>query len=343
MSKKYLFILFILLLNTSLLKNIKESSKEIKSNNNNINNSSSLRDNNNYHINISESRIPIGKILLYLIILLLIFIIYTTIRNTKIFNKTIKEGFSCVKNNFGVEEIDIGPFKKVQINKILPFYSEVYYIKELGVLPIVTVNIGIVQQITFNINPFEKDLPQLTIELIYFLGKRIFLVEIYDLMLDKKNNRYKDFLAKIKEINEKYTELEIIKEEKKVWYEPYICGKIKKKGKAENDNIIKNIFRELLETYIEYSKSLPLLNDNYKEKKYFLIKGLSDQFVEKGGIAVNNFIKSMGKEKTREYLGKVIFGYLIFQDLNLKLYKTLYAKNEAKFLEENENLIKSQK
>ena len=341
MSKKFLFILFILLLNASHLNNIQKLSKEIKSNNNNLNNSSSLKDHNNYHINISESRIPTGRILLYLIILLLIFIIYTTIRNTIIFNKTIKEGFSYVKNNFGVEEIDIGPLKKVQINKILPFYAKVYYIKELGVLPIVTVNIGIMQQITFNINPFEKDLPQLTIELIYFLGKRIIFVEIYDLMLDKKSNKYKDFLAKINEIKEKYNELEIIKNEKKVWYEPHICGIIRKKGKAENDNSIINIFKESLETYIEFSKSLPLLNDNEKEKKYFLIKGFSDQFVEKGGIAVNNFLNSIGKEKTREYLGKVIFGYLIFKDLNLKLYKKHYAENEAKSLEENENLIKS--
>ena len=88
------------------------------------------------------------------------------------------------------------------------------------------------------------------------------------------------------------------------------------------------IFKEILEAYIKYYKSLPLLNDNDKEKKYFLIKGLSDQFVEKGGVAVNYFLNSIGKEKTREYLGKVIFGYLIFKNQNLKLYKNVYAKNE---------------
>ena len=188
-------------------------------------------------------------------------------------------------------------------------------------------NIGIMQQITFNINPFEKDLPQLTIELIYFLGKRIIYIEIYDVMLDKKNIKYKEFLAKIKEMNEKYSELEIVKE-KKVWYEPYICGTLKKKGNVEHENIIMKIFKEILEAYIKYYKSLPLLNDNDKEKKYFLIKGLSDQFVEKGGVAVNYFLNSIGKEKTREYLGKVIFGYLIFKNQNLKLYKNVYAKNE---------------
>ena len=256
-------------------------------------------------------------------------------------NKTIKEGFSCAKNKFEIEEIEIGPLKKVYINKILPFCSRVYYIKELGTLPIVTMNIGIMQQITFNINPFEKDLPQLTIELIYFLGKIIFIVEIYDLMLDKKNIKHKDFVEKINKINEKSSELEIIKEEKKVWYEPYICRIIKKKGKVENDDTIRKTIKEILEIYIEYSKSLPLLNDDEKEKKYFLIKGFSDQFVEKGGVAVNNFLQSIGKEKTREYLGKVIFGYLIF--LNLKQYKNIYAKNEGKFLEENENLIQTQK
>ena len=236
MSKKIFFILFLLLLNKSLLNNIHELSKEINSNNNNQKNK-----NKNYHIKISESRIPICKILLYLLILLIIFIIYTIIRNTIIFRKAIKEGFSCVKNNFGIEEIDIGLLKKIRIYKIVPFYSKVYYIKELGVFPIVTVNIGIMQQITFNINPFEKDLPQLTVELIYFFGKRIFIVEIYDLMLDKKSIKYLDFLNKL---NEKYSELEIIKDEKNVLYEAKIS--LKKKGKVENDNTIINIFKEIL-------------------------------------------------------------------------------------------------
>ena len=39
-------------------------------------------------------------------------------------------------------------------------------------------------------------------------------------MLDKKNIKYKDFLAKIKEINEKYTDLEIIKDDKKYGMSP---------------------------------------------------------------------------------------------------------------------------
>ena len=41
-----------------------------------------------------------------------------------------------------------------------------------------------------------------------------------------------------------------------------------------------------------------------------LLKDLDDLLVEKGGIAINNFKKSIGDEKTKEFLGKVLYGYL---------------------------------
>jgi hypothetical protein len=32
--------------------------------------------------------------------------------------------------------------------------------------------------------------------------------------------------------------------------------------------------------------------------------------VEKGGVAINNFKKTLGDKKTKEFLGNVLYGYL---------------------------------
>ena len=66
----------------------------------------------------------------------------------------------------------MGDFRKVMIYHILPFKSKVYSIEGLGILPLLTFNIGLVNLVTFNINSYDKDLPQLTIDLTFTMKKR---------------------------------------------------------------------------------------------------------------------------------------------------------------------------
>ena len=338
MKKSFVFILIIIQLNNILLNNINDNIQEITRDK--IKNPAFKRIN---QINIYESRISIGKIFLLIIGFLLAFIIYSGIRNTIAMNKMIKEGFSIVKNNFEFEELDLANLRKITIYNIFPFYSKVYYIKGLGVLPIMTLNIGLVQMVTFNINPFEKDLPQMTVDFIYIFGKRTIIFEIYDLMIDKKNIKYKNYLQKISDIKEKLSELKLY-EAKKPWYEQYLAANIKKNATVDDDKIILNFFKEVTNAYIEFAKDIPNLNEDEKEKKYFLVKGLSDEFVKNGGVSVSIFKKAIGVDKTREFLGRVIWGYLHFKDLNLKLYKNLYSNGgKDSNLEEDKNLIQNNK
>ena len=336
MPKIFIFILVILQVNNILSNTIKDNIQDLYLDKNNNYNSASKRPN---QINISESRIYIGKIYLLLIGSLLTFIVYSAIRNTIIMNKLIKEGFSIIKKNFEFEELDIGNLRRI-IVYIFPFFSKVYYIKDLGILPIMTINIGLIQMVTFNINPFEKDLPQMTMDLIYIFGKRTIIFEIYDLMIDKNNKKYKNYLKKLNDIKEKISDFKLY-ETKKVWYEHYLSANIKKSTTANDDMRIVNFFKDVVNAYIEFAKDVPSLNDIEKEKKYFLIKGLSDEFVKQGGVAVNLIKKAFGEDKTREILGRIIFGYLNIKDLNLKLYKKMYVQNNSKFMnfEEDKNLI----
>jgi hypothetical protein len=296
-------LLFILIISYSIDAKIDEL-KTI--NNNNI--SSDLKINNNHLFTFS-----IGKLLLLLFLLLLVFIIYTTIRNTKIMNKTIEEGLSIIKKNYNLKEIEVGEFRKVTLYKFLSFYSKVYYSDEIGVLSILIVNIGIMQMITFNINPFEKDLPQLSIDYIYIFSKRKAIIEIYDLMIDKNNEKYKNFLKKLEKINEKNANLESF-ELKKFWYIDLISFFIAKSGTVEHESQLFDIFKEIVEAYIKFAKEMPEINNDDKDKKYLLIKSFSDKLIEKGGVSVDKFKKAIGIEKTRNYFGKVVFCYFQYQE-----------------------------
>ena len=235
---------------------------------------------------------------------------YTVITNTKTKNNIIDEGISIIKKEYELEELDVGEFKTVYIYKVLPFKSKKYYIKRLGILSIMTLNLGVMQMFTFNINPFEKDIPQLTIEPIIMLNQRKFLIEIYKLMIDFETENYNEFLKKLKEIKGNYTDLKDFKPSEALWRDKYFSNAIYKSGNSQNEDKLLNLFKDVLNVYIEYAKKEKDLDSEQKAKKVEVIKEFSDKLVENGGIAINNFKKTLGDEKTKEFLGKVLYGYL---------------------------------
>ena len=249
------------------------------------------------------------KILLLILVILAAYVGYTTITNTKSMNNMIEKGIEITQKDFPLEELEIGEFKKVLIYKVLPFNSKVYEADKLGILAVLTLNIGVMEMYTFNINPYDKDLPQLTIDYTITLNNRKLYVEIYDLMIDKETQYYKDFLKKIEEINNKNSDLKDFTSTQS-WHDEYLSGMIKKSGSVIDDNKLLKIFNDVITTYIDYAKNSPELSGDDKKKKYDLIKGFSDKLVEKGGVAINNFKKTLGDEKTNEFLGNVLYGYL---------------------------------
>ena len=234
---------------------------------------------------------------------------YIVITNTKTKNAIVDEGISIFKKEYELEELDIGEFKTVYIYKILPFKSEEYYIKGLGVLSVMTLNLGAMQMITFNLNPFEKDIPQMAIDYMIILNQRKILFEIYNLMIDSENDNYKEFLKKVEEIKGNYTDLKDFSSNED-WRSKYFSDTIYKSGNPLNEGKLLNLFKDVLNAYIEYAKKEKDLDSEQKAKKVEAIKDFSDKLVENGGVAINNFKKSLGDEKTKEFLGKVLYGYL---------------------------------
>ena len=243
-----------------------------------------------------------------IVTLLVAYVGFTSYTNSSAMNTMIEKGTEIVKTDHELEEIDIGDFKTVMVYKILPFNSKVYKVDTLGIVSIMTMNVGIMEMFTFNINPYYKDLPQLTIDYTITFNTRKLYVEIYDFMINKDTQACKDFLTLIEELNTKYSDLEDFNS-KEAWYSKYLLGLIKKSGSVMQDEKLLNLFTEVINYYIEYAKKAEELNQENVKKKVELTKAFADQLVENGGIAIDNFKKTLGDEKTKDFLGNVLYGY----------------------------------
>ena len=258
------------------------------------------------------------KIILSIILIILSIILYFSFRNAELILEIIRENLTLIKSmNSKIKPLDISEFDKLKIYHIFPVISKVYHLEGIGILSIMTSNVGVMQLMTFSINPFEKDLPLMSCDIVCMFGKITFLIDFYELMLDKEKNEYKYFLKNIEKINKKYEDIKKYKY-KKGWHDEILSALISKTIDVKQIKILSDIYKEVFNFYIYYSKNLEKLNNDEINKKITLIEEFGNNLVDKGGYSTDIFKKLFGVEKTRKFLGKVIFGYYSFKE-NIKV------------------------
>jgi len=252
------------------------------------------------------------KILFVIISILLAILTYIIFRNMRLVNKSIENIIKIIKAKYSLKKIDIGEFKQLTAYGIMTFNSEIYHIENLGILSILTSNLGFMQLFTLQIVSFEKDLPLLTLDIMYIFNKRILLIEIYDLMIDNTNSEYKSFLQKVENIKSNYsnfTNFEI----KKSWHLEYLSELVNKKYGTKDEQIFIDLLNQIMNIFIEYSNTTKKIKN--VDKKISLVEDFGNELMDKGGVSTDMFKRLFGVEKTRKYLGNVLFGYYTFKEI----------------------------
>ena len=252
------------------------------------------------------------KILFTVITILLSIFIYIIFRNKKLVNKSIKDIIKIIESKYSLKHIDIGELRQLTAYGMISFNSEIYHIENLGILSILTSNLGFMQLFTLQIVSFEKDLPLITIDIMYMLNKRVFLIEIYDLMIDNQNSDYKLFLNKIEDIKKSYSDFTNF-EVKKSWHLDYLSGVVNKKYGTKDEQKFIDLLNQIMNIFIEYSTTAKKIQNI--GKKISLVEDFGNKLVDKGGISTDMFKRLFGIEKTRKYLGNVLFGYYTFKEI----------------------------
>ena len=252
------------------------------------------------------------RILFVIISILLAILTYIIFRNMRLVNKSIENIIKIIKAKYSLKKIDIGEFKQLTAYGIMTFNSEIYHIENLGILSILTSNLGFMQLFTLQIVSFEKDLPLFTIDIMYIFNKRILLIEIYDLMIDNTNSEYKSFLQKVENIKSNYsnfTNFEI----KKSWHLEYLSELVNKKYGTKDEQIFIDLLNQITNIFIEYSNTTKKIKN--VDKKISLVEDFGNELMDKGGVSTDMFKRLFGVEKTRKYLGNVLFGYYTFKEI----------------------------
>ncbi|MBR2577953.1 MAG: hypothetical protein IKE38_03380, partial [Erysipelotrichaceae bacterium] len=106
-------------------------------------------------------------------------------------------------------------------------------------------------------------------------------------------------------VKENYKDLTDIAQEPK-WYDDVRYGSsVLKKVSGKESPQVDECIRDYLNAYLEQLKKAEKCDSVQKKAK---AREYTDGLINNGGPAVNTFLKAWGKEKTKDYFDKVLFG-----------------------------------
>jgi len=154
---------------------------------------------------------------------------------------------------------------------------------------------------------YNYNLPMLSVDIIFIGGKRVFVIEIIDPARIKDENLETHY-EKMRALKPRVDSLEKMKVEME-WAENVVTDfSIHRRAERTHDELLFEIYKSYLGTYIEMAKNAQPLSPDLSQKVQQGMEWYVTTLLAKGGPAVNVFKTLLGPEKQKEYIRTVMFG-----------------------------------
>ncbi len=232
-------------------------------------------------------------------------------KNVRSMNVTLSGGMRTITENAKIRPLDPGKYQQIALNKAVKFNVSQYEICGIGNLSVMKVNVGVMQMLSFIITPFEKEMPILSADYMYMLGKRMAYTEFYDTVSSKDSEEYREVIDQLRSFALKYSYLEDVRTTPS-WQDDMMSVVLHKSGKPCDDPVIYEMFCDAVSIYLEAAAKLPQLTQEERKVKCELNQKFTDRLISQGGISTDMFKKAIGSERTKDFFDKVLFGTEIF-------------------------------
>lgn len=222
----------------------------------------------------------------------------------------INYGLSVIRERFGLERLSIGKYADLRMNPLMKFHVDRYHIPELGNLTVMKTNMALMQMCTFLIAPYESNVPLMSINLIYIMGKRKFLIEFYDLVGNKQSESYKNVIAILGDMSAGFSDVTDMPENdgNSAWLKTCRPVFLHKQFTINEDVRGMEMFSRALCTYLDMAKKTGISDKTDRKAQLENTRDYVDRLLNESGISTKMFRKAFGDEMTRDFYENVFFG-----------------------------------
>ena len=200
---------------------------------------------------------------------------------------------------FSLAELPAGEFASLKVSG-MKFDIKAYHAEGLGHVSVMKASgfFGLMKMDTLMVTPIDLDLPIYSYDRIHAFGNDTLIVELYDTIVDKYDDR------NLQQLIKEFSSIPD-RDPGEHWYDSIkLKSSISKKGKKAHtpdlDKLAENHFALCFRSLAKTTD----FKDEKLEKNAAYVNGL----LEHGGPSTDVFKKSLGKEKTEKLFKKILFG-----------------------------------
>jgi len=219
--------------------------------------------------------------------------------------KKVKEAaLATMGKREALKELSAGEFAKLKLNPLLTARSTLYKAKKTGNVCLLETKTGIMNILAINVTPFEYNVPLLSVDYMFMMGKQVMMVEFFDTGI-VRDEAYEANTKRLVEVAQKYSGLTDY-EMKENWYSALYSPACT--AKSGDFDTVNQMLVDFLDAYCEILERLEPLTGEALEQRKQAVQEFSDNMIDKGGISTDVFVKSLGADKVRSYFDQVFFG-----------------------------------
>lgn len=227
-------------------------------------------------------------------------------KNKQVIDGRIEVGLAYLRARFVVEEQPVDPVLANPVIGGRPHHARRFDIADIGNLLAMTVKDAPENQLSsFVITPYEKDLPLFSTDYVYSGKRRFFLIELYDLAINR-GDAYVHGIDAIADLGTTWDDMPDFPT-RPCWYDGIRPVCIAKAPGIEQDDLAVQRFLEALGCYIDMACALPALSGEELSGKWCLNKGYANRLIDEGGVSTDLFTQAIGAENTRRFFDEVFF------------------------------------
>lgn len=226
--------------------------------------------------------------------------------NTQMIDARIEAGLSLLREHYTVSEQSVDDVLASPVIGGRPHHARRFDIEGVGNLLAMTVKEADANQLSsFVITPYAKDLPLLSTDYVYSGEKRFFLIELYDLAVNR-DEAYLGGIEPFASLASNWNDMPDFPVQP-CWYDDIRPVCIAKAPSREQDGLALKRFLEALQLFIDMEQGAQELSGEDLARKWQLNKGYADRLIDEGGVSTDLFTEALGAENTRRFFDEVFF------------------------------------
>lgn len=227
--------------------------------------------------------------------------------NQKKAQSILERGIGILAQNYIVRRLDAGEFSGM-ITLGTQFNTAHYEIESVGhLMTMYTEGNPHMQMASFTLTPYFKKLPLISSDFVYNEDGGMFLIEIYELVRNREDARFQEWIRKYAERFKDIADVEDISTEP-CFYDPIRPVYVSKKRTLSRDqDCIQNLV-DTIKIYIDQEHDSPVLVEEEAAEQKAIQHQFVDDLIDQNGISTRIFVKEHGVDFVRRFFHEIFFG-----------------------------------